>query len=145
MKKLLLIALLSISFSINALLMTKAIVMNQKDTYHTLQSPMIFESEAAEDKYYLLPAGTTLYFDKAFPEGHVRYITYINYKGPPLDTKKSEKEGFIAPSWIHKIDKNELKILLNKYPLSKNDIKGILKSNSFTRAELIEIINSFKE
>jgi len=145
MKRNLFLVILFISVSINVLLLIKATVMSQKKTFHILKSPMMFESDTPEDKYYLLPAGTTLYFDKAFPEGHARYITYLNYKGPALDLQESDREGFIAPSWIHQIGKEELENLMNKYPLSKDDLKRILKSNSFTRAELIEIINSYQE
>lgn len=145
MKSTPLVATLTISLVVNFLLASKVIHMTSNSKFHILKEPMIFESESAEDKSYLIPSGTTLYFDKAFPEGHVRYIIYINYKGKALELQESDKPGFIAPSWIHQIDKDELTQLMNKYPLSKDDLKRILKSNSFTRAELIEIINSYQE
>lgn len=104
----------------------------------TTEVPMIIENEAGSVNY-LLPKGTTLYFNKSMPEGYLQYIVYFNYKGKPLDGIGTDG---INPAWIYDIEKNDAEKLINSHPLSKKDLEAILKSNSFSKQELIEIINS---
>lgn len=53
---------------------------------------------------YRLPAGTVLYFDQAFAEGHVRYRAYFNHKGPiahePVEMKPEYGGRLFAPLWL---------------------------------------------
>ena len=57
---------------------TGALNMTNK-TAHAIKEPLLM---AGEQKYYsILPAGTVLYFDRAWPEGHQTYHVYVHFKG----------------------------------------------------------------
>lgn len=137
------LVLFSASLAANFYFIAEHQKMNEEKKVHTLKAPMVFETSSEHDPYYLLPAGTNLYFDKAFPEGHVRYIAYLNYKGPELELHTPEKPNLIDPAWIRQIEKSELGEVLNKYPLSKADLEKILHATSISREELIEVINNY--
>ncbi|AZN35250.1 hypothetical protein [Iodobacter ciconiae] len=113
-------------------------IMNKEPSGISIQSPMLIESPE-EGAYYLLPKNTTLYFKKSMPEGYSQYALYLNYKGPEIQGEKTEG---ISPTWIYSPEKEDVTDLIKKYPLTKEQLKSLLKINQFTKNELIEIINS---
>jgi hypothetical protein len=119
--------------------------MEERRRVHVLQKPLKIASGSSTHGYYLLPAGTTLYFDQAMPEGFSRYYVYFNVEGEPLRLTEEERPGLIDPLTAYPIDKEELISLLDQYPLSKEDLARILQSISATRQDIIEILNTHKE
>ncbi|MEE3936002.1 hypothetical protein [Pseudomonas viridiflava] len=110
------------------------------------KEPLLIESPTGDDNYYVLPTGTSLYREKSFPEGHDRYVIYLNHKGNIAHEDvpmKPEYDGqFIDPLWASNIDADTLKILFNRFPLSKEDVIAAIKSNEITRDDLADIIRS---
>lgn len=45
----------------------------------------------------MLPVGTTLYFDRSFPEGFTRYKVYVNIDRMPLTLRKLPDSNEIEP------------------------------------------------
>lgn len=65
--------------------------------YLQLSAPMTLSAEEATGS---LPPGTTLYQDQALAEGHIRYIVYVNVKGPLQAQRiRSERRNLIDPLW----------------------------------------------
>lgn len=112
---------------------------------HILTAPLKIATPDAARPYYLLPAGTTLYYDGSMPEGFDRYYVYFNVEGSPLTLSPVSPPGMIAPMSAYPLDKEELISLLAKYPLSRVDLQRILHANAITRQELIDIVNAYQE
>jgi hypothetical protein len=110
---------------------------------HTLQKPLRIASKFSKH-YYLLPAGTVLYFDTSLSEGMDRFFVYINVEGEELELKEVEREGLIAPLTAYPIEKKDIVELLNAYPLSTDDLAKILNSQPISESDLQEIVNQFK-
>jgi hypothetical protein len=72
---------------------------------HRLETPMLLASNAQTKELYLLPAGTTLYFDKAFPEGFTGYRLYINIDRMPLALSTLADPTEIEPVEARPLDK----------------------------------------
>lgn len=107
-----------------------------------LEEPLLIEGQR-QNSYSLLPAGTVLYYDKSWDEGHSTYHVYFNFKG---DFKSSEvsAEG-IDPIWLRNIPKDELPKFLAEYPLSSQDLQIILKSSRVTKQDLVQILRDWDE
>jgi hypothetical protein len=71
---------------------------------HTLTQPLIISSEQASKGLHMLPAGTTLYFDKSFPEGFTRYKVYINVDRMPLTLRDLPDASEIDPLEARAVD-----------------------------------------
>ncbi len=112
---------------------------------HILTEPMLIGTEESQGKRYLLPKGTTLYFDKTMPEGFDRYFLFVNIEGKPLKLENPEKPGLVAPISAYPIEKSELIDLINSYPLDKQDLARILKSIPAKRQDLLDILESMKD
>ena len=108
-------------------------------TAYTIKEPLLI---ACEQKYYsLLPAGTVLYFDRAWPEGHQTYHAYFHFKG---DFNASPAyANMISPLWLRTVDPEELPKLLKDYPVSKDELVEILKARKITKAELVQIVREW--
>ncbi|MFY0574897.1 hypothetical protein ACN28S_11475 [Cystobacter fuscus] len=119
--------------------------MEERGQIHVLETPLKIATDTQAKQYYLLPAGTTLYYDGAMPEGFTRYKVYVNIEGKALSLAPMEKPGLIAPLTAYPLDKDELLALLAAYPLDKEDLTRILHSIPATRRDIIEILNSYKE
>ena len=117
------------------------LMSNQK--IHILEAPVLLQHDANEP-FYLLPAGTTLFFDGSMPEGFDRYAVYVNFKGK-LSLKEVEKPNFRAPIWAYQIGKEDLVRLMAAYPLTKDDLSRILKSSKLKRQDLAEMLRDFEE
>jgi len=113
------------------------------------KEPLLIEGPNGDENYYVLPLGTTLYHDKSFPEGHDRYVVYLNHKGAiaheEVPMKPEYGGSFIDPLWMSNIDADTLKEIFKRFPLSKEDVAAAIKSNGFTRDDLADIIRSLPE
>ena len=110
---------------------------------HTLEFPLLLEGSGEKGRYYLLPKGTTLYFDKSYPEGFVRYKIFVNVDRFPLHSTELADPTEIRPITAFGIDKSDLKRLLSEYPLSKDDLVSILKSGQLSKEEIRETLAEF--
>ncbi|TBN47429.1 hypothetical protein EYC95_10040 [Pseudomonas sp. BGI-2] len=113
------------------------------------KEPLLIEGPNGDENYYVLPLGTTLYRDKSFPEGHDRYVVYLNHKGAIAHEEvpmRPEYQGdFISPLWMSNVDSDALKKIFKRFPLSKEDVAAAIKSNKITRDDLADIIRSLPE
>jgi hypothetical protein len=104
-------------------------------TAYTLKEPLLIAGD--QQHYSILPAGTVLYYDRAWPEGHQTYHVFFHFKGDfkavPADPE------MISPLWLRTIDPEELPNLLNDYPVTKDELVKILKARKITKAELLQI------
>ena len=111
-------------------------------TAFRLEEPLLIEGEQ-QKTYSLLPAGSVLYLDKSWPEGHQTFHVYFHFKGDfkaaPADPKA------ISPLWLRTIDREELPKLLNEYPLTKHELTAILRTRGVTKAELTQILREWPE
>lgn len=73
---------------------------------YVLKKPLKLPSPDPDKRHYL-PPGTTLYFDKAMPEGFDRYYVYVNIFGEPLNAKPVPEKFFIAPLSAHHDEASE--------------------------------------
>ena len=130
------------------------VVINNGSRSHDVKmiktkEPLLIEGPNGDENYYVLPLGTTLYHDKSFPEGHDRYVVYLNHKGAiahdEVPMKPEYGGSFIDPLWISNIDVDTLKEIFKRFPLSKEDVVAAIKSNEITRDDLADIIRSLPE
>lgn len=106
------------------------------------KEPLLIEGES--NKYFsLLPAGTVLYHDKSWPEGHETVHVYFHFKGNMAFDKADP--NVIAPLWLRTVDRDELMKLLQEYPISKEELVQILKARKMTRADLADIAREWKD
>jgi hypothetical protein len=75
---------------------------------HTLTRPMLISSNRADKMVHTLPPGTTLYFERSFPEEFSRYKVYINVDRMPLVLRDLPDPHEIDPLDARLIDKANL-------------------------------------
>jgi hypothetical protein len=119
---------------------TGVLPMTSKTAYRTKEPLLI----AGEQKHFsVLPAGTILYFDRGWPEGHLTYHVYFNVQGEfrtgPADAT------MIAPLWLPTVGPEELPKLLNDYPVTKNDLVEILRARKIRKEELTQILRAWPD
>lgn len=112
---------------------------------HQLEFPLLVSSERESKITHMLPAGTTLYFDQAYPEGFTRYKVYINVDRMPLGLKDLADPTTIIPIDGAAPSGADLRKLLNSYPLTKNDLEAILKSGKVTREEIKALLTEYSK
>lgn len=116
------------------------LIKSQKDRsmekIHILKAPLSIGSEK-DNNYYLLPKGTYLYFDSAFPEGFNRYKIYVNIK-ENLDMQENINR-VEAPLSADSISKTMLVELLKNVKLDKDDINSILNNGRYSDSDRKEI------
>lgn len=112
---------------------------------HTLKAPLLIASNEATKNLHLLPAGTTLYFDKSFAEGFSRYKVYINIDRMPLVLSDLSDPTEIDPIEARPLEKAELAKALRDYPLTRQDLEAILQAKHLTREEIKEVFDNFLE
>lgn len=112
---------------------------------HKLSYPLMLAGAGSAEHSYLLPAGTSLYYDQAFPEGFVRYKVYVNVEGVKLDSHESNEKFWLDPLTAFPVAKPQLQKLLRDYPLTKNDLAEILKSGVLTKAEIRELLAEYSQ
>jgi hypothetical protein len=146
LRYLLLILLVAISFITGSLLERHGVLNMAGTHYLKTTEPLLLNTEGEPKYYHLLPAGTALYKDVTFPEGHTRYIAYINIKGAfgnePVD---SPKTNLVDPIWAYTIKPDEVKALMADAPISKADLVRILKARDINREELVQILREWEE
>jgi hypothetical protein len=143
MRKLATIAMLTLGLILLAyLLLSNGVLSMTSKTAFTIEEPLLIEGEQ-QKTYSLLPAGSVLYLDKSWPEGHQTFHVYFHFKGDfkaaPADPKT------ISPLWLRTIDREELPKLFNEYPLSKQELTTILRTRGVTKAELTQILREWPE
>ena len=76
-------------------------------------------------------------------------MIYANFRGIPnseeIPMKLEWGGNYIAPVWLDKITKDELKEMMQHFPLSKSDVLEIIKSNELTRDDLADIARQLSE
>jgi len=115
--------------------------MTSKKAFTTTE-PLLIESEQ-QKTYSILPAGTVLYLDKSWPEGHQTFHAYFHFKGQFSSTPADPNS--ISPIWLRTVDRDELPKLLNEFPLSKQEIMTILRARSVTKSELTQILRDWPD
>lgn len=113
------------------------------------KEPLLIEGPNGDENVYVLPLGTTLYHDKSFPEGHDRYVVYLNHKGAiaheEVPMKPEYGGSFTDPLWLSNVDADTLKEIFKRFPLSKKDIAAAIKANEITKDDLADIIRSMPD
>lgn len=107
---------------------------------HKLEQPLMLSGTGADGQRYLLPAGTSLYYDQAYPEGFVRYKVYVNVEGVKLESKESTEQFWLEPLTAYPVDADVLKKLLREYPLTKADLAAILGSGNLSKEDIRELL-----
>ncbi|MDP9530234.1 hypothetical protein [Pseudomonas protegens] len=78
--------------------------LDRPDMLKTRQA-LIIEGPMGDDRTYQLPAGTVLYFDRAFAEGHVLYHAYFYFHGEPENDRvllePKHKGSLTVPTWLY--------------------------------------------
>ena len=108
---------------------------------HRLKMPLILASDTPTKNLHLLPAGTTMYYDRSFPEGFARYKVYINVDRMPLTLVELDDPTEIDPIEARALDKNDLIRALRDYPLTRTDLEAILNSKHLSHQEIQEVLN----
>ncbi|MFK3772076.1 hypothetical protein [Pseudomonas sp. NPDC089406] len=104
--------------------------------------PLRIEAPVDDGNNYVLPPGTSLYPDKAFAEGHQRYILYLYHKGViahedvPMQAQYAGR--LINPLWLSDIDTQNA----GKPVPRKEDVLAALRANTLSRDELADILRS---
>lgn len=124
-----------------------ASIMEEKKTplVHKLKAPLMLAGGATNDHQYLLPAGTSLYFDQAFPEGFVRYKVYVNVEGVSLDTSPPTDKFWLDPLTAFPVGKEQLGKLLKVYPLTKDELRGILAGGALSKDDIKALLEEYSQ
>jgi len=112
---------------------------------HKLKFPLMLTGSGVGGRNYILPKGTTLYYEQAFPEGFVRYRLYVNVEGIDLPSELQDDPTLIEPISAYPIGNLELKKLLSEYPLTKDELSLILKSGQLSKDEIKELLTEFSK
>lgn len=110
---------------------------------HKLKAPLMLTGGATNDHQYLLPAGTSLYFDQAFPEGFVRYKIYVNVEGVSLNTAPPTDKFWLAPLTAFPVEKEQLAKLLRDYPLTADELRGILAGGALSKEDIKKLLEEY--
>ena len=113
--------------------------------FHTLEHPLMIDGSADTGHNYLLPAGTTLYFDHAFPEGFIRYRVYVNVEGVDLPSSTLDDPTEVSPLTAYPVDRGALAKLLREYPLTKGELASILKSSQLSKTDINELLIEYRD
>lgn len=117
-----------------------------KPLVHRLMEPMALAGgEGGAARTYLLPAGTSLYFDQAFSEGFVRYKVYVNVAGVSWEPKPAEEEFWIDPLSAFPVGRDQLAELIRNHPLTREELRGILGGGSLSKDEVKALLREFAE
>ncbi|TWC50554.1 hypothetical protein FBY04_119142 [Pseudomonas sp. SJZ080] len=144
-----LVVLVFVNAAILAVVASYNVSMSHDRKMLRTQEPLLIEGADGDEYFYALPAGVTLYYDKRFPEGHDRYIVYLNHKGAiaheDVPMRPEYRGNFISPLWVSNIDPEILKKNFKRVPLSREDVAAAVKSNEITRDDLVDIIRSLPD
>ncbi|MGY4830244.1 hypothetical protein ACVNIS_16860 [Sphaerotilaceae bacterium SBD11-9] len=110
---------------------------------HELKFPLVLAGAGPANQTYLLPAGTSLYYDQAFPEGFVRYKVYVNVEGVKLESREATEKFWLNPLTAFPVDAEQLPKLLRDHPISKEDLAAILKSGVISKADIRALLEEY--
>lgn len=105
--------------------------------FKTLE-PLSIEGQAAAT----LPAGTVLYYDTGFAEGHSRYLAYFYHKG--VIAQEALPKAFwpgqeqISPLWLWNIDPEQVP----EKTMTREDIVAAVQAGQLSRQELAAILQA---
>lgn len=147
MKKSSLLGLIAVALlSASAGYFARTFMTNEKPPMmHKLKAPLMLSGGAASKHQYLLPAGATLYYDQAFPEGFVRYKIYVNVEGVSLDVVPPADKFWLDPLVAFPVGKEQLKKLAENYPITKDELREILASGFVSKEEIRELLEEFSK
>jgi hypothetical protein len=145
--KTLIAAAMVASVALGALLQEYGVLhMPKRTQYLKTKEPLLLNAGGETRDFHLLPAGTPLFKDHSFPEGHTTYIAYVNIKGDfAAEHIETDKVNFSAPIWARPVDKEEVSKLLSDVPVSKEELVSILKARKMTREDLAQIVREWKD
>jgi hypothetical protein len=113
------------------------------------REPLMIAGRGDDENYYVLPRGTTLYYDQSYPEGFSRYMVYFNHQGVIAGEEVPMKPEYggtlIDPLWLTNVDADTLKEIFKRFPLSKKDVAEAIKANEITKDDLADIIRSMPD
>ncbi|MEC3766280.1 MULTISPECIES: hypothetical protein [Cupriavidus] len=112
---------------------------------HKLQYPLMLTGGNSDSPAAMLPRGTSLYFDRTFPEGFVRYKVYINVEGTKLEPRDAAEKFWLDPLTATPFDKDSLHALLTRFPLGKHDFSAVLGSGQLTKEEIRDLLRAYSE
>ena len=118
---------------------------NKMPRVHKLQFPLALSGGSENGPTTILPKGTSLYYDQAFPEGFVRYKIYVNVEGVKLDSQEVTEKFWIDPLTAFPFDKGSLQKLMRDYPLAKEDLASILRSGQISKQEIRDLLTEFSQ
>lgn len=144
---------LAVLVLVNIAVLAAVVLSNVSSAYgrHMIKTtePLLIEGPNGDEHDYVLPLGTTLYYDKSYPEGFDRYLVYLNHKGviahEEVPMKPEYGGALIDPLWLSNIDADTLKDLFKRFPLSKDNVAAAVKANQITRDDLADILRSMPE
>lgn len=110
---------------------------------HKLQFPLLLAGAGSTHHNYLLPAGTSLYYDQAFPEGFIRYKIYVNVEGVKLESHEATEKFWLDPLTAFPVDAEQLPKLLTNQPLSKDELAAILKSGQISKSDIRALLEEY--
>ncbi|AZC88877.1 hypothetical protein C4K29_2576 [Pseudomonas chlororaphis subsp. piscium] len=107
-------------------------------SFKTLE-PLSIEGQTAA----ALPAGTVLYYDTGFAEGHGRYLAYFYHKGviaqEALPKAFWPGQASISPLWLWNVDPEQAS---DKAVMTREDIVAAVRAGQLSRQELAAIVES---
>ena len=110
---------------------------------YKLEAPLMLAGGDAGNPPTLLPKGTSLYFDQAYPEGFTRFRVYVNVEGIKLKGREATEKYWLDPLTAFPVDQDQLHKLLKDYPLSRQDLEAILSSGSLSQAQIRELLQKY--
>ncbi|SPC16467.1 conserved hypothetical protein [Cupriavidus taiwanensis] len=105
----------------------------------------MIEAGNSDSPAAMLPRGTSLYLDRAFPEGFVRYKVYINVEGSKLEPRDTTEKFWLDPLTATHLDKHSLHALLKRFPLGKDDFSAVLGSGQLTKEEIRDLLRAYSQ
>ncbi|MDR1994173.1 hypothetical protein [Azonexus sp.] len=116
-----------------------------KEYAFRLTEPVLISSPSGKPEHYILPAGTILFHQKSYDEGHSTYIIELNYKGMPPVERVDSKVGSENPLWAYPVSETDLRRLTADYPLTRDELAALLKARKISRDELAQIVREWKD
>lgn len=135
-----------LSFALGMVFQKNGDSIMSKTIYLKTAEPMLLGTDGQVQDFHVLPAGAALYKFKDFPEGHTTYLAYINIKGPfAAERIEANEANLIDPMWAMRVRPEEVAVLLQNTPISKDDLTRILKARKVTRDDLAQLVRDWKD
>jgi hypothetical protein len=112
---------------------------------HTLKFPMLLGGPGGNGPFQFLPKGTTLYYDQSYPEGFTRYKIYVNVDRYPLSLSELSDPTEIDPLSAYAMDKGDLKRVLDRNPVTREDLTAILKSKQLSKQDIRDLLEEYSK